>query len=144
MTNSTNHDLCRGIAVSCWVPLLAFSAWLPAAAQAAPSLYAPPSMIVGTVPTGQSPSVVAVNPATHKVYVANEGDLTLSVLDGVALRVIATLPIGIGSHALAVNPTTNRIYVANLGSSLLHCDRWSRGPRACERHRGIRAGCRGR
>ena len=82
MTNSTNHDLCRGIAVSCWVPLLAFSAWLPAAAQAAPSLYAPPSMIVGTVPTGQSPSVVAVNPARHKVYVANEGDLTLSVLDG--------------------------------------------------------------
>jgi len=98
---------------------LALAAVVAARAQVPPSLYAPPSMISGTIPVGQAPSVVAVNPATHKVYVANEGDLTLSVLDGFALKVIATLPVGIGWHALAINPNTNRVYVANLGSSSL-------------------------
>jgi YVTN family beta-propeller protein len=90
-----------------------------AAGQVPPSLYPPPAMIAGTVPTGDSPSAVAVNPATHDVYIANVGDQTLTVLDGFTLQTLATLPLGLGPYSIAVDPITYRIYVANGSSQTL-------------------------
>ena len=69
-----------------------------------------------TVPAGSGPNVVAVNPVTNKVYVANQGSDNVMVIDGVtnATTTVATGSIPI---AIAANPVTNKIYVANVGSN---------------------------
>jgi len=69
------------------------------------------------IAVGSKPWAVAVNPKTNRVYVANEGDGTVSVIDGDTAAVVATIPVGYMPWAVAVNPDTNRIYVANGGDN---------------------------
>jgi len=38
--------------------------------------------IIGTVPAGTTPSAVAVNEETNKIYVANYGSDSMTVIDG--------------------------------------------------------------
>ena len=72
--------------------------------------------VLTTVPVGTNPCAVGLNPATGKVYVANDGSDSVSVIDGKTDSVVAT--VGVGDHpcAVGINPTNNRIYVANRGS----------------------------
>ena len=56
------------------------------------------------------PGVIAVNPVTNKIYVAN--NTSVSVIYG-ATNSITNVPVGIEPDAIAVNPVTNKIYVAN-------------------------------
>ena len=56
-----------------------------------------------------------MNPTTNRVYVCNQDDGTVSVLDGSTNTVLATVPVGTEPDGIAVNPTTNRVYVANFG-----------------------------
>ncbi len=74
--------------------------------------------LVAQVPTGRwAPSAVAVNPATHLVYVtaatfgAIEDHSAVVVIDGRTNRIVRTISVGPGPKAIAVNPRTNRIYV---------------------------------
>src|SRR4051812_46682527 len=72
---------------------------------------------IGTpVAAGTAPYAIAVNPITNKVYVTNEADNTLTVMDGASLAT-TTLPIGARPLWLGVNPETNRIYVAQFGNN---------------------------
>ena len=64
-----------------------------------------------TVAAGSYPIAVAVNPATNKIYVANQGG-NVTVIDG-ATNATATIAAGKYPQAVAVNPATNKIYVAN-------------------------------
>jgi YVTN family beta-propeller protein len=59
---------------------------------------------------------MAVNPATNKIYVTNNGSASVTVIDGTTN---GTTPVAVGNNpcAVAVNPATNKIYVANTGSS---------------------------
>jgi YVTN family beta-propeller protein len=66
-----------------------------------------------TLATEASPYTVEVNPATNKIYVANEESNSVTVIDGVT-NGMTTVPTGGGPYALAVNPRTNKIYVANI------------------------------
>ena len=70
------------------------------------------------VGTGSQPFAVAVNPVTNKIYVANRGQNTVTVIDG-ATNTTRTVIVGIQPVALAVNPVTNKVYVANSGSNFL-------------------------
>ncbi|WP_342612307.1 YncE family protein [Terriglobus saanensis] len=63
------------------------------------------------IKVGNIPSAVAVDAATHRVYVANYADDTVSVIDGG--RVIATLKVGRSPQSIAVDAKRRRIYVAN-------------------------------
>jgi YVTN family beta-propeller protein len=56
---------------------------------------------------------VAVNPLTNKIYVANDGDSSVTVIDG-ATNATTRITVAVGSNprAIAVNPVTNKIYVA--------------------------------
>jgi len=55
------------------------------------------STVVATVPVGNSPHDVAVNPAGTSVYVTNRNDNTVSVIDTAAGNVLtATIPVGLG------------------------------------------------
>ena len=72
--------------------------------------------VVGTATVGNNPNAVAVNPVTNKIYVANNGGTTVTVIDGATN---GTTNVNVGSQpiAVAVNPVTNMIYVANHGSN---------------------------
>jgi len=75
------------------------------------SAWQPPIII----PVGTNPQAIAVNPNTGKVYVANAGSGTVSVLSGSS--VTATITVGSNPQDIAVNPSTNYIYTANNGSN---------------------------
>lgn len=60
---------------------------------------------------GRSPTGIAVNRTTGRVYVANTASGTVTVLDGSTNAPIASVPFGTGVTNLAVNATTNRVYV---------------------------------
>ena len=74
--------------------------------------------VVATVPSGgHIPAMVAVDPASGRVYVGNDGSCTVGVIDGRAAggpRLIASIAIGLTPASVAVGPD-GRVYV--LGSS---------------------------
>ncbi len=64
---------------------------------------------------GNDPDGVAVDPAAGTVYVANDGDGTVSVIDVATNSVTATIPVGSGPYAVAADPAAAAVYVANAG-----------------------------
>src|SRR5260370_973598 len=101
-----------------WTRWLA-SALLPATVVAVLSLAAASvygQTVTATVGVGAQPNAVSVNPVTNKIYVANGGSNSVTVIDG---STNATTPVSVGSapDAVAVNPVTNKIYVANFTSN---------------------------
>jgi len=72
--------------------------------------------VTATLSAGTAPQAIAVNPVTNKIYVANAGSNTVTVIDG-ATNIRATVNVGTSPQAIAVNPATNKVYVANHGSS---------------------------
>lgn len=74
--------------------------------------------VVATVPVGQIPQSIAVNPVTNKIYVANLGSGDITVIDGVTDSTITlTDPNANFLQTVVVNPVTNMIYVANFNSN---------------------------
>ncbi len=68
---------------------------------------------IETVTLGRIPCAVAVNPATGRVYVVNDGDDSVTVVDGVKNTVVATLRVGSRPQGITLDPKSNRVYVAN-------------------------------
>lgn len=81
--------------------------------------------VTGTIPVGDIPQGVAVNPASGAIYVANEFSGTVSAISGPTRKVIATVPVGIFPFGITANPATNTIYVANWGSDTVSVLTWS-------------------
>ena len=75
---------------------------------------------VKVVKTGSGPISVAVNNRTRMAYVANAGSESVSVIDGVADKVIATVPTAARPYAIAVDELTDRVYVSNTFSNKLN------------------------
>ncbi|AKB82590.1 Chitin binding protein [Methanosarcina barkeri 3] len=71
--------------------------------------------VITTIPVGSNPDGVAVNP-TGKVYVTNNGDNTISVIDTATNTVTATVLVGSNPDGVAVNPAGTRVYVTNANS----------------------------
>lgn len=69
--------------------------------------------VEGTINVGDEPSGVAVNPVTGRVYIANFGSDTISVISGSAID--RTINVEDAPSQIAVNPVTNRIFVTNKG-----------------------------
>ncbi len=74
------------------------------------------SNVSATVTVGSNPIWVAINPAGTKVYVANYGAGTVSVIDTSSNTVSATVTVGTGPNGVAVNPAGTKVYVANYGA----------------------------
>ncbi|MGA3210861.1 MAG: beta-propeller fold lactonase family protein [Terriglobales bacterium] len=68
--------------------------------------------ITKTVPAGLNPWAMAVNPVTNKIYVVNQGDSTVTVINEAA-GTLTTLRVDTQPNSIAVNPVTNTVYVAN-------------------------------
>lgn len=79
-----------------------------------------PQTVEATIDVGARPVGIGVNPVTHKVYVTNATGNSVSVIDGVTLKVVKTLAVGNTPwYWIGVMPARNRIYVANNGSGTL-------------------------
>ncbi|MGC8612565.1 MAG: YncE family protein, partial [Athalassotoga sp.] len=68
---------------------------------------------IGRINVGNDPCCVFVDQDTNKIYVVNNYDNTLSVIDG--NNVIATIPVG--QAPLSVCAGKDKIYVANSGDN---------------------------
>ena len=75
-----------------------------------------------TTPAGSGPQWIAENPATRTVYVSNEEDSSVSVIDaatcnatnGTGCREVApALSTGFNTGAVAVDPSTDTVYAAS-------------------------------
>jgi YVTN family beta-propeller protein len=70
-----------------------------------------------TMPVGNIPTGIGVNPNTNHVFVANYLDGTISVIDGSSNTVntitdsLASLVLGLDLNAIAVDPSLNEVYV---------------------------------
>src|ERR1700722_5843595 len=69
--------------------------------------------VTATIPVGQDPVDIAVNPRTHTAYVTNADSGSVSVISTRTNQVTATIPVGANAGAVAVDPQTDRIYVAH-------------------------------
>lgn len=69
--------------------------------------------VVTPIAVGDGPGGVGVNPTTNRIYVANSGSNTVSVIDGSTNTVLTTIPVGGGPADVGVDDVTNRIYVVN-------------------------------
>jgi YVTN family beta-propeller protein len=65
------------------------------------------------IEVGDSPYGVAVNPVTNRIYVAEGGSSTVSVIDGARNAVVTAIPLDSWPLGAAVNPETNREYVGH-------------------------------
>ncbi|MEV7471811.1 IPT/TIG domain-containing protein [Streptomyces kronopolitis] len=68
---------------------------------------------------GSTPYGIAVDPSGLRVYVANQGSNTLSVIDTLSDAVLATIPVGAAPTGVAVAPTGLEAYVTNRDSNTL-------------------------
>lgn len=68
---------------------------------------------VATVPVGEAPFALALDPAEDRLYVANVRDGTVSVVDIPEMRTIATLKVGGMPYGVAVSADGRRVLVTN-------------------------------
>ncbi len=68
--------------------------------------------VITTVNTGVTPVTAAVNIASNRIYTANYGDNTVTVIDG-ATNLTTTVAAGQSPYDARANPFTNKIYVSN-------------------------------
>jgi YVTN family beta-propeller protein len=66
---------------------------------------------------GVFPGAVAVDTSANVIYVSNELDNTVSIIDGTTNTVIATVPAGLRPAAITVDPATHTAYVINAGTA---------------------------
>ena len=76
----------------------------------APTATPAPPPLIRNVP---HPNGIAVNPQTHKVYVASKTTGRLFKVDGAANTVLLSYPSGSEPFGVAINRMTNKVYVAN-------------------------------
>src|SRR5215472_745400 len=69
--------------------------------------------VKNTIPVGNAPDGIAVDPATNTVYETNQDGNSVSVINGQTDTVTATIGVGSSPEGIAVDPATNTIYVAN-------------------------------
>jgi YVTN family beta-propeller protein len=75
------------------------------------------SKILPTIPVDSQPIGIAVNPNNNKIYVANAGSDSVSVIDGLSTRLLTKVSVGDNPIDIAVNPSTNKVYVTNVLSN---------------------------
>jgi len=69
---------------------------------------------ITTVTVGLGPRYIAVNLETNKVYVVNNYDNTVTVLNGKTNTPVKVVAVGYNPSAIAIDTPANKIYVSNI------------------------------
>lgn len=77
------------------------------------------NVITNTVCVGKNPVAIKQLPNGGKVYVVNQGDNTVSVIDPVSLQILATIPAGTNPVWVSTNLDGSYVFVVNKGSNTL-------------------------
>ncbi len=77
------------------------------------------SVVTNTICVGRNPVAMIQQPSGGKVYIVNQGDDTVSVVDPTSLQVIATIPVGANPVAVSTNIDGSYVFVVNQGSNNL-------------------------
>jgi YVTN family beta-propeller protein len=72
---------------------------------------------VSEVTVGPNPATVAVDSASHRLYAANQGGDTVSVVDTATELVVDTIVVGSAPTGLAIDSSSNLLFVSNLNSA---------------------------
>ncbi len=67
--------------------------------------------VLATIPVGADPYTLDANRTTNKIYVANSGDNTVTIIDG-ATDSTSSVQVGQNPGDVVVNEATNKIYVS--------------------------------
>jgi YVTN family beta-propeller protein len=76
----------------------------------------------GGVRVGADPTAVATDPRTGRVYVANSGSLSVTVLSGDTRETLATITLPSRPWNIALNQRTGRVYVTTAESAVTVID----------------------
>ncbi len=71
---------------------------------------------VATIPVGEAPFALALDPAGTRLYVGNVRSNDLTVIDTAALKAVATVPANAMPYGVAVSPDGARVLVTNQGA----------------------------
>jgi len=71
--------------------------------------------VVATITVGANPHGILVDPTADLIYVADNSDGTVSVIDSLTNNVIDTITVGVNPDGIGISPATSRIYVSNNG-----------------------------
>jgi len=74
-------------------------------------------VVVANIKVGDKPAGAALTPDLSRVYVANSGANTVSVINTSTNAVIKTITVGSNPTGVAVTPDGARVYVTNRGSN---------------------------
>ena len=86
---------------------------------AAMAAFTPPAQaafdVQTALPTAGRPYAIAVNPVTHRAYVAHElrPVSVVTVINTLTNGIVTTIAVGDNAKAIAVNTVSNKVYVAN-------------------------------
>jgi YVTN family beta-propeller protein len=72
-------------------------------------------IIIGSLPTGNGPQQVAVDPLHHRVFVTNLCSDTVSVIDDTNDSIVNdSVGVGGGPEGIAIDPSTGTVYVSDV------------------------------
>ena len=71
------------------------------------------------IPVGKAPDALAIDPGANRIYVANSGSNTVSVIDGATETVTATFPAGRIPYAIQLDPGMHKAFVTNTYSDFV-------------------------
>lgn len=72
--------------------------------------------LVTTIAVSGTPSVIAINPDTKRIYVQDSADNEVHVIDGDSNQVIAELPVRHPGNGIVINRSSNQIFVSSASS----------------------------
>ncbi len=83
--------------------------------------------IITAIPVGNGPEDIEVSPSGCSIYVTNQGDNTVSVINTgklgcpnlAANTVVATIPVGAAPEGIAISPDGSTLYVANMNANTI-------------------------
>jgi YVTN family beta-propeller protein len=75
--------------------------------------------VIATIPVGKQPQHVVFSADGRFVYITNDGDDSISVINVDTFTVTATIPTGPSPTSMAVLPNGRTGYVSDLGGGTL-------------------------
>ncbi len=82
----------------------------------------PSNQVVASLPTGNDPYGMAVNPFTHRLYVTTRDVFTITIFDTETFAQVGKVSLAAEPFMVAVNPTTNTFFATTADKRLTKYD----------------------